>query len=154
MKIELTSKELSLEGLEEDIVSEDQEKQLYTYEGPVYVDGHLVVGDYTTQTLAVSSKKAFANILWKARNAFDSNRVELVPECIYLEEDEIEEEPQQDQATCPKCGRLLNTSGECPLCDLNDESVLDEQTTADENEAPELQENLYQLLLSKKNKGK
>jgi len=27
---------------------------------------------------------------------------------------------------CPKCGTKLNDSGECPLCDLGDESVLDE----------------------------
>ena len=27
---------------------------------------------------------------------------------------------------CPKCGTHLNDSGECPLCDLGDESVLDE----------------------------
>lgn len=28
---------------------------------------------------------------------------------------------------CEKCGRLLTYNKECPLCDLNDESVLDEE---------------------------
>lgn len=27
---------------------------------------------------------------------------------------------------CKKCGRALTTVGECPLCDLNDESILDD----------------------------
>lgn len=33
---------------------------------------------------------------------------------------------KEKENICPECGRSLTTVGECPLCDLNDESVLDD----------------------------
>ena len=45
---------------------------------------------------------------------------------VILIEEAPKEEPFIPTNKCDKCGRYLNDSGECPLCDLNDESVLDE----------------------------
>lgn len=124
LKIQLTSQELSLESLEE-----GQEKIRFYYRGPVYHFEHILSRDWEAYTEAVSEKQALNNLTVKAKNYFGyilQSRITLDPK--YLEvspklepEDEFKETPK-----CEKCGRPLTHSGECPLCDLGDESVLDE----------------------------
>lgn len=125
LKVDLTSKELSLEAL-----SESSDGALYVYDGPLYTWGIKILDKWTDKTKAVSAKKALNNLTYKARKAFDLSAVELVPENLEKVEDEKTfTTPNQNIKKCPKCGNPLTTNGECPLCDLGDESVLDEHIT-------------------------
>ena len=122
LKVDLTSKELSLEGL-----NEEKEKLRYYYRGPVYHFQYLVAEDWEGWTEAVSEKQALNNLTVKAKVAFDfalTARVTLNPD--YLIIDEEIPEPVEPKEKCEKCGHELNDAGECPKCDLGAEDLKEE----------------------------
>lgn len=105
-------------------MKEELEKNCYEYSGPIYVSGHKVSDKWEGKTYAESPKKALNNFRYRLGIQFATYGVELVPECLHECDDEILID--QSIKTYAKCGTRLNDSGECPLCDLGDESVLDE----------------------------
>ena len=127
LKTTLTSQELSLEALEE-----GQEKIRFYYNGPVYHFEHLLATNWEAYTEAVSEKQALNNLTVKAKNDFGyvlQSRITLDPDYLEVSPKLEPDEKFKEAPKCEKCGRDLNDSGECPLCDLGDESVLDEHIT-------------------------
>ncbi len=126
LKIDLTSKELSLESLDE-----AQEKLRYHYRGPVYHFDTCIVEDWEGYTEAVSEAQALNNLTAKAKTFFGfilQTRITLKPEYLELVtgEEDIPNSYFKSVKKCSRCGRLLNDGNQCPLCDLGDESVIDE----------------------------
>ena len=58
------------------------------------------------------------NILNKLQKQNDDN--------LDMYNDAVDAVNKSEKPVCDKCGMELNDNGECPLCDLNDESSLDE----------------------------
>lgn len=112
-------------GTAEDLNEEAKQKIKYRYFGPIYVD--LVKYDWEDETYAVSQAQARSNILWKARETFGTNRVELPRGDEFWTVEKQEDVFKPSTAKCKKCGALLNTLGECPVCDLGDETALEEK---------------------------
>lgn len=123
------SKELSLEKLEE-----DNGKMRYYYFGPVFRFEMLIAEWWKGWTEAVSKKQALNNLTAKAKKDFGYLPIaKLSLDINYLKEmpreEKVDEEPEDENVEltrCEKCGRQLTTSGECPVCDLHDESAMDE----------------------------
>ena len=129
------------------------EKHPYEYYGPIYRFGRVVKSDVHLVTWAVSLKKAINNLLFKAAEEIGYRRdlgaeVDIDRSLVReLELVEPQEEPEDKRELCPNCGKFeLNDSGECPLCDLGDESVLDESIEDDKiEEIEDFIEDIYDL---------
>lgn len=116
-------------GIINTLTEASKEKTLYGYDGPVYIFGKVQPDLAHLKTLAVSTNAAKRNFI--AQLAKKYNLVVRRGVSITLDEDSIYEiftikkyEPIE-RGKCPECGMDLNDAGECPLCDLGDESVLD-----------------------------
>ena len=141
----------------DDIVEEALEKIKFYYAGPLYRFEHLFRRHWEAYTEAVTFKKAVNNFNAKAKEEFGFTygaRLNIDPNYIEVVESEPESEyddVEPGSGRCEKCGRYLNDSGECPLCDLGDESVLDESVldesvNADKiDEIEEFIEDIYDL---------
>lgn len=114
-----------------------QIKKLYSYGGPVYRFDKVYLNYWEAETYAVSKKEAIRNFNQQAKRYFGfipSTNMNIDPSYVLCEDDLDTLDNYDDQETsntpihdkCDKCGRDLNDNGECPLCDLGDESVLDE----------------------------
>ena len=122
----------------EEIVEAATEKIRFHYNGPLYRFEHLFRRNWDAYTEAVSFKKAVNNFNAKAKEEFGFTyeaRLNIDPkyvEVVETEEDDAGyDEPGEGNGRCEICGRYLNDSGECPLCDLGDESVLEEDVNKD-----------------------
>ena len=138
-KIELTSKELSLEDLQEELhILEGQDKLRFHYRGPVRHFNTLVSDDWEDWTEAVSEKQALNNLTIKAKRYFGysvDSKFSLNPDYLELSPKNLEPEEkgiEGKNVKCPKCGGHLNDVGECPICDLGDHSALDEHKSLNE----------------------
>lgn len=111
-------------------------KSTFVYRGPIFRFNRLVKEQTYIETQAVSLKQAINNIKYRCAAEIGYNRAaganigidtRLVTKLDREEdEDDIETPNIYHKGTCEKCGRWLNDSGQCPLCDLGDESVLEE----------------------------
>ena len=133
----IVDKELSLESLQK--ASSAKGKSKYAYDGPIRRFGRYVKSAHI-ETFASSFGQAVNNIKFKACSMIGYDRasgaqVEINSDDVF----EIDNGPTEASVVapsvtkiCPKCGIVhLNDAGECPLCDLGDESVLDDND--DEN---------------------
>ena len=136
--------DFSLENGSMEMVEKIIEKTHYEYIGPIYRFGRKWKNRVDLHTLASSKSQAINNFLYKAAEEIGYDRskgsqvsidtdlvFEYDPE-NYIDPDD--DSPLNDPLRCERCGRLLNDNGECPLCDLGDESVLDEDLNKDEND--------------------
>lgn len=136
-----------------------QIKKLYSYGGPVYRFDKVYLNYWEAETYAVSKKEAIRNFNQQAKRYFGfipSTNMNIDPSYVLCEDDldtidnsdnqETSNTPTRDK--CDKCGRDLNDNGECPLCDLGDESVLDE--TLNESTNIDGEDSLYQNINSDK----
>lgn len=135
-KIELTSKELSLEELQEELhILEEQDKLRFHYRGPVRHFDTIVSNDWEDWTEAVSEKQALNNLTIKAKKYFGysiDSKFSLNPDYLELSPKNLEPDEkgiEGKDVKCSKCGGKLNDNGECPVCDLGDQSALDEHIT-------------------------
>ena len=140
--------------IEEPVLEAVATKGLYRYEGPVYRFGRLFRDRVELETRAVSLKQAINNFLYKAADAIGYKRdkrasVDIDRDSVYEVEPEWDYEQERDVTNilCPVCGKhYLNDSGECPLCDLNDDSVLEESVETDKiEEIEDFIEDVYDL---------
>lgn len=126
-----------------------QIKKLYSYGGPVYRFDKVYLNYWEAETYAVSKKEAIRNFNQQAKKYFGfipSTNMNIDPSYVLCEDDLDTLDNYDDQETsntpirdkCDKCGRDLNDNGECPLCDLGDESVLDESKKITEDKKEEL----------------
>ena len=127
------------------VVEAVTEKIHYEYIGPIYRFGRVMMERADLHTMAVSEKQAYNNLLYKAAEAigYDRSRgaqVSIKPELIFEAEPDMVDGEPVDNMKCDRCGRLLNDNGECPLCDLGDESVLDEDTSSEDSKIEEIEE--------------
>lgn len=112
----------------ESLNEDKRQKYLYSYGGPVYRFERLYSEYWEGYTEAVSLKEAIRNLNQQAKKYFGFTpdaKLNIDPDYV-LCNDESSEEEFEEHRTCPNCGRRLIPSGECVLCDLGDESVLDE----------------------------
>ena len=116
----------------------DDKKQYY-YIGIVKdVNGNSY--NVNEDTHAKSDEEALKNLQFKIKPklGLDPRKAKIFLNPIYLyTEDELKNgtdynasEPIRNPK-CPNCGTELNDAGECPLCDLGDETVLDESVQTD-----------------------
>ena len=115
-------------SVNESLNEDKRQKYLYSYGGPVYRFERLYSEYWEGYTEAVSLKEAIRNLNQQAKKYFGFTpdaKLNIDPDYV-LYNDESSEEEFEEHRTCPNCGRRLTPSGECVLCDLNDESVLDE----------------------------
>lgn len=118
----------------EDIIKEASEKIKFHYHGPLYRFEHVFRRTWDAYTEAVSIRKAISNFNTKAKKEFDFTvdaKLNIDPDYIEIVNTEPDENSGKDIKHCEKCGTQLNDARECPLCDLGDESVLDESVNAD-----------------------
>lgn len=131
----------------EEITEEKDEKTTYFYSGPLYRFDKLFRRNWSSETRAVSLKKAISNFNAKAKQELGfsySASINIDPK--FVSEAEYEPSDLVHDHVCPNCGRLLNDSGECPLCDLGDESVLDEDVNKDKiKDIEDFIEDIYDL---------
>ena len=119
-----------VDEVKESLTEKDQ-KQRYKYEGPVFYFNKVIDDLWIGVTEAVSEKQALNNLTFKAKIHFGfskDSKITLDPDCmkIWPKEDFSTDKNEPERPKCPECGNFLNDSGECPLCDLGDESILDE----------------------------
>ena len=134
-------------------LTEDSKKDLFSYIGPLYRFGKIYKSHWSEQTEAVSMKQAINNLNAKAKKQFGFNytaNLNIDPKYIEnagpAEQFKGKDWFKSPEGICPKCGRYLNDSGECPLCDLGDESVLDESVRTDKiTEIEDFIEDVYDL---------
>ena len=121
-----------LSKLSEQLKEDKKEKQLYTYNGPVYLfDTYL--GDVELETKAVSFKQARQNFIFNAaaKNGYDRSKganikiddkyIVLHNNVPYEDEEEIDDYIEKNHIHyCDKCGVRLNDREECPVCDLGE----------------------------------
>lgn len=118
----------------ETVIEAISQKKLYVYDGPVYRFGRFVKYAHL-ETKAVSLKQAINNMLFNVARDIGYNRANGAN--VRIREEEVREADEDEydaidwnvvsHTICPKCKKTyLNDAGECPLCDLGDESVLDE----------------------------
>ena len=136
----------SLEILEKII-----ERTHYAYIGPIYRFGRKMVDRVELHTFASSERQAYNNLLYQAADEIGYDRrkgVQLSIDRDLIFEYEPEEGEVPDIARCERCGRRLNDNGECPLCDLGDESVLEELSSDEDSKIEEIEsfiEDIYDL---------
>jgi len=138
--------------LDDTVLEALSEKVHYTYIGPIYRFGRKFKDRAELHTMAVSEKQALNNLLYKAAEAigFDRSRgsqVSIDPSLIFEYEPEIPDDAWEDEKRCKHCGTLLNDNGQCPVCDLGDESALEEDFDADGKiqEIEDFIEDIYDL---------
>ena len=150
LKTDLVSKDLSLESLEE----AKGRKVKYTYVGPLYIKTNKIAANWEDETYAVSQDQAINTLRFKAREKLGLNGIDLIRDLVRPEAPKVnfEKPPVIDKPkNCPKCGRLLTTAGECPVCDLGDESALEEAKVEDGESELNLYERLKKQLELKEN---
>ena len=87
---------------------------------------------------ARNHREKVSEILEAAKKILDENKISYKVKYLQTDDEKgvsfaaIEISPKmsidvEDSRVCDKCGRPLTTVGECPLCDLGDRSVLDEE---------------------------
>ena len=118
-----------------------REKLKYHYNGPLYRFERTFRAEWEGYTEAVSEKQAINNLNKKAKDAFgflpsakltiDPKYLEVIP---VEDEDEIFRDVEPIKTTCDKCGATLTDAGECPSCDLGDNSVFEESCLKEEFE--------------------
>ena len=102
-------------------------KELKKY-GTVKEDGKEVIPQRSMKLALAEGKKTYYHTCEYCGANLDPNETCDCPKSRAArglepaKDDNKDEEPKK----CSKCGRELNDAGECPLCDLGDESVLDE----------------------------
>jgi predicted nucleotidyltransferase len=107
-------------------------KLTYSYGGPVYRFNRIYSDYWEAYTEAVSLKQAINNFNFKAKKAFgfaNTANIHIDPDYVVCEDNYPED---TEVEVCQNCGNILNDAGECPLCDLHDESVLDEKLESEE----------------------
>lgn len=118
-----------------------REKLKYHYNGPLYRFERTFRAEWEGYTEAVSKKQAINNLNKKAKDAFgflpsakltiDPKYLEVIP---VEDEDETFRDVEPIKTTCDKCGATLTDAGECPSCDLGDNSVFEESCLKEEFE--------------------
>lgn len=118
-----------------------REKLKYHYNGPLYRFERTFRAEWEGYTEAVSEKQAINNLNKKAKDAFgflpsakltiDPKYLEVIP---VEDEDETFRDVEPIKTTCDKCGATLTDAGECPSCDLGDNSVFEESCLKEEFE--------------------
>lgn len=108
------------------------EKLIYSYVGPVRRFGRIIHNvEEPMYTTAESQRKAVSNIKYtlKSNLGFELNsNIEIEEENVIVDDyanyanTSFEDDKQR---VCSKCGYLLNNRGECPVCDLGEEDLLD-----------------------------
>lgn len=113
----------------EDEINEAKEKLTYHYYGPVYRFGKFYADEFEDWTEAVSEAKALNNLTSKAKEYYgflQSANLTLNPKFLEIVDTDVRNPLEGARHICPTCGRWLNDSEQCPLCDLGDESVLED----------------------------
>lgn len=138
VKREISDKELSLEGLRKGSNKGASKKLKYAYDGPIFRFDRYIKSAHI-ETLATSLAQAVNNIKFKACSMIGYDRsaganVDINSDNVHIVEDDDASTKQIQLPTmtklCPKCGIVhLNDAGECPLCDLGDASVLDDENS-------------------------
>ena len=138
--------------LDDTVLEALSKKVHYTYIGPIYRFGRKFKDRAELHTMAVSEEQALNNLLYKAAEAigFDRSRgsqVSIDQSLIFEYEPEIPDDAWEDEKRCKHCGTLLNDNGQCPVCDLGDESALEEDFDADGKiqEIEDFIEDIYDL---------
>lgn len=120
----------------------------FHYHGPLYYFENVFKRGWDDYTEAATLSKAVSNFNAKARQAFGfslNTRLCIDPDKVEVVETETEE-PEIEIQYCDKCGHRLNDAGECPICDLGDESILDEEVKTDKiEEIEDFIEDIYDL---------
>jgi hypothetical protein len=132
-----------------------KDRYRWTYNGEVYRFGDSL-GFVDLETIAVSPEAAINNFLFKAAAEFgydrsngdniDIDRFDIVqhekvaPKKKAPSKKKVETPIIVDKKIkyCDNCGQQLNDAGECPVCDLGDESVLDESVSTHQILNPKL----------------
>lgn len=107
-------------------IAEGATKHRYVYTGPVTRNGILIkFVNNPIETIAQSMKQAESNFKYRIKQSLPHIPANAI---IELEGNiiEIPEDTEPQEHICDVCGQLLNDSGQCPLCDLGDESVLED----------------------------
>lgn len=121
-------------------------KYKYFYSGPLYRFERIYVAKWEAHTEAVSDKQAINNFNSKAKKEYGFEqwaKLNIDPRYLTLS-DEYEDEPDIDDPNfkpapkCDKCGKELNDAGQCPVCDLGDESALEEDIEKHDTLNPKL----------------
>lgn len=125
------------------LTEEPKMKKKYSYNGPIFRFDRFV-GNISLETMAVSEKQAKNNFIFKAAEACGYSRALganfSIDESRIIERSAPITEPakpverkETHHEKCALCGTLLNDAGECPVCDLGDESALEEGLQGFEN---------------------
>ena len=138
--------------IDDEVLENITRKIHYEYVGPIYRFGRKVKERVDLHTMASSEEQALNNFLYKAAKAigYDRSRgaqVSIDPDLIFVYEPEIPDDAWEDEKRCQYCGTLLNDNGQCPVCDLGDESALEEDFD-DEGKIQEIEdfiEDIYDL---------
>ena len=138
--------------LTDTVIEAITEKIHYAYIGPIYRFGRKFKDRIELHTMASSEKQAVNNLLYKAAEAigYDRSRgsqVSIDPSLVFEYEPDIPDEDWVDEKRCEHCGTLLNDNGQCPVCDLGDESALEEEFDEDSKiqEIEDFIEDIYDL---------
>ena len=130
-------------------IEEAAERYRWTYDGNVYHFDELL-GRIQLRTYASSFKQAVNNFKFQAAAAYGFDRAQgqnIDIDTFEIEKHEKVADKKADKNTdeksneikyCDNCGQQLNDAGECPVCDLGDESVLDESVSAHQILNPKL----------------
>jgi death-on-curing family protein len=110
---------------------------LYAYDGPIRRFGRLLRDIIHLETYAVSENQALSNLKFQAARRLGLDRASgaqvWLDQYALREVEPDDEEPiEHEDRTCAKCGKqTLNDAGECPYCDLGDESAIEESKGAE-----------------------
>lgn len=102
----------------------------YEYTGPIYHYGNKIAEKSNMITTAPSIVKAEQNFLYRISQTYGdyTNKFDiathLIKRLIPITKDDIIENPELEK--CPECGTHLTTNGECPICDLGEDDLLDD----------------------------
>ena len=112
-------------------LKESKEKIRWTYRGPLYRFNGIYSDEWEGYTEATSKKEAVRNLNSKAKKEFgftSDSKLRVNPDLVEVSEKHPNDDDEgRDIKNCEKCGTRLNDAGECPVCDLGDESVLKEE---------------------------
>ena len=135
-------------------VLEAKEKIRYYYNGPLYRFESVYRSEWEGYTEAVSEKQAINNLNQKAKKEFGFTpdaKLNIDPKYLEVSIKHPNEDDFKDVEPikyCDNCGTRLNDAGECPNCDLGDESVLEEGELNTMNKSEQIEnfiEDLYDL---------
>lgn len=123
--------------------------QKYYYEGPIYKFNR-VCADVQLETFAKSYAEAKRNFIYQAKRELGldivNSKIEIDEELICGEDELVDDDyivqdknikqnvSDRLRKKCDKCGTYLNDAGECPVCDLGDEDMLEIESFLRHNE--------------------